>query len=70
MNVQVKLLRKRWCWQLLHLKQNFKVFMLKFLCDGQGADRHAILYKNRPEVIKLFFMLNSTDNEIFPAHKC
>ena len=23
-----------------------------------------------PEVIKLFFMLNSTEHEIFPAHKC
>ena len=22
-----------------------------------------------PEVIKLFFMLNSTEHEIFPAHK-
>ena len=23
-----------------------------------------------PEVIKLFFMLNSIEHEIFPAHKC
>ena len=23
-----------------------------------------------PEIIKLFFMLNSTEHEIFPAHKC
>ena len=23
-----------------------------------------------PEVIKLFFMLNSTEHEIVPAHKC
>ena len=23
-----------------------------------------------PEVIKLFFMLNSVEHEIFPAHKC
>ena len=23
-----------------------------------------------PEVIKLFFMLNSAEHEIFPAHKC
>ena len=23
-----------------------------------------------PKVIKLFFMLNSTEHEIFPAHKC
>ena len=23
-----------------------------------------------PEVIKLFFMLNSGEHEIFPAHKC
>ena len=23
-----------------------------------------------PEVIKLFFMLNSTDHELVPAHKC
>ena len=23
-----------------------------------------------PEVIKLFFMLNSYEHEIYPAHKC
>ena len=23
-----------------------------------------------PEVIKLFFMFNSTEHEIYPAHKC
>ena len=27
-------------------------------------------FTSGPEVIKLFFMLNSTEHEIFPAHKC
>ena len=26
--------------------------------------------KSGPEVIKLFFMLNSDEHETFPAHKC
>ena len=29
-----------------------------------------IAYKSGPEVIKLFFWLNSNEHEIFPAHKC
>ena len=26
--------------------------------------------RSGPEVIKLFFMLNSAEHEIYPAHKC
>ena len=29
-----------------------------------------IARKSGPEVIKPFFMLNSADHEIYPAHKC
>ena len=27
------------------------------------------VFKTGPEVIKLFFILNSAENEIYPAHK-
>ena len=32
-----------WCWLL----RNVKVFTFKFLCDGQGTDRGAILSSDR-----------------------
>ena len=32
---------------------------------------HLVTNKNSgPKVIKLFFMLNSAEHEIYPAHKC
>ena len=34
-----------------------------------GAAQFA-LEVNRPQGYKAFFMLNSTEHEIFPAHKC
>ena len=42
---------------------------------GIGTDTAAAFRVNRnqspsPEAIKLFFMLNSTEHKIFPAHKC
>ena len=51
---------------------------LAFLCPLEqcfGHIRRMILngcveWKPDPEVIKLFFMLNSTEYEIYPAHKC
>ena len=42
-----------WQWRRLHCKQNVKVFTLKILCDGQGADRQAaILCSDRSCFIK------------------
>ena len=30
----------------------------------------SLFQKSGPEVIKLFFMLNSAETKIYPAHKC
>ena len=39
-------------------------FVLKVAFSGRSGIRSG------PEVTKLFFMLNSTEHEIFPAYKC
>ena len=49
----------------LHGKGNIFYSFYRHSCHS-GIARQ----KPGPKVIKLFFMLNLTDHEIFPAHKC
>ena len=56
--------------QLLYPKSEKAHKLINVHEDAHSKPKEQILPKLGPEVIKLFYMLNSTKHEIFPAHKC
>ena len=66
-------------WQFnKHLMQHVEMPIIKFKSSltlrrhySSGPRSTTFERKKRgPEVIKLFFILNSAEHEIYPAHKC
>ena len=63
-----------------HLMQHVEISILKFkssltLRRHYSSGPRSTTFEPRrkktgPEVIKLFFILNSAEHEIYPAHKC
>ena len=50
--------------------ENYKVpNQITLLRNRSSVGRHRVILMPGPEVIKTFFMLNSTEHEIFSAHK-
>ena len=58
-------------WRNKNKKTNSLIYSVLLHVCSQQMDLNLILFKLAwPRGYKTFFMLNSTEHEIFPAHKC